>query len=98
MTRDYQGRGARLLRVAVGFFVLLTCLRVWTVPPRWAEPALAQIPDSGLQRKEMLDEARRTNELLSDIKRLLQEHTFNVTVVGADKQSPPPAKAGGGGL
>jgi len=38
-----------------------------------APSAAAQIPDSGLQRKELLDEVRRTNELLARILERLEK-------------------------
>jgi len=55
------------------------------------EPAQAQLPDPALQRVRMLEEARRTNELLAEIKALLEKHTFNVRMQGADN----PADADG---
>ena len=70
----------------VAFFVLLTCLRIWLGPFPLLERAEAQIPDAGLQRKQLVDEARRTNELLSDIKRILETQTLHVRLQGADNQ------------
>ena len=70
----------------VVFFVVLTCLRIWIGPFPLLERAEAQIPDAGLQRKQLMDEARRTNELLSDIKRILETQTLQVRLQGADNQ------------
>ncbi len=84
---SYQRRKRRLLRGAIGLFLLLTCIRVWVGPEPIVEPAQAQIPDSGLQCKLLLEEARRTNQLLSDIKRLLKTETLNVRIQGADNQA-----------
>lgn len=82
---QYQKR--RLLRNAIIAFVVLTCLRVWIGPVALLEPARAQIPDGGMQRKLLLDEARRSNQLLSEIKQILKTHTFNVRIEGADNQA-----------
>jgi hypothetical protein len=75
--------------------VLAICVRVALGPISNLNQAQAQIPDSGLQRKQLLDEAKRTNQLLTEIKQLLTSHTFNVRVQGADNQerggAPPTA-------
>jgi hypothetical protein len=65
-------------------FLLLTCLRVWAGGPSVLPRAEAQIPDAGLQRKMLLDEAAKTNALLAEIKQVLQAQTLNVRVIGAD--------------
>lgn len=80
-SQPHRGRLAR--HVLVGF-VLLSCLRVWTGPLELGNPAQAQIPDSGAQRKRLLEAAQRTNQLLSEIKQVLTSHTLNVRVLGAD--------------
>ena len=49
--------------------------------------AMAQIPDSGLQRKEMLAEQQRTNSLLDAVLQYLRTQTLKVKVVGTDKQA-----------
>jgi len=76
--------GSRWLNRLVSAFVLLTCLRVWLGPTPILESAYGQIPDAGLQRKQILDEARLTNQLLSDIKGILQAGTLHVRLEGAD--------------
>ena len=70
-------------------FVLLTCLRVWLAPAGAVEPVQAQIPDAGAQRRQQVDEARLTNQLLSDIKRILESGTLHVRLEGADNPSEP---------
>ncbi len=83
----YAGpRQNRLVNRVVTLLVALTCLRVWLGPFPLLERAEAQIPDAGLQRKQILDEARRSNELLSDIKRILESQTLHVRLEGADNQ------------
>ena len=81
-----QPRQNRIVDRLVTFFVVLTCLRIWLGPFPLLERAEAQIPDAGLQRKQILDEARHTNELLSDIKRILESQTLHVRLEGADNQ------------
>ncbi|MFQ5590045.1 MAG: hypothetical protein ACE5HE_02670 [Phycisphaerae bacterium] len=66
--------------------VLMTFLRLWVGPADLDRRAQAQIPDSGMQRKLMLEELRRTNQLLMEIKQILASGTFNVRVEGADNK------------
>lgn len=86
---------ARWVRVVVGVFLLLTCVRAWVGHETTASRVHAQIPDSGLQRKQLLEEARRTNQLLSDIKRVLETGTLNVRLRSADNQADKPSNARG---
>ena len=81
-----QPRSHRFLDRLVVFFVILTCLRIWLGPLPLLERAEAQIPDAGLQRKQLVEQAQRTNELLSDIKRILETQTLHVRLQGADNQ------------
>lgn len=81
-----QPRSHRFVDRLVVFFVILTCFRIWLGPFPLLERAEAQIPDAGLQRKQLVDEARRSNELLSDIKRILETQTLHVHLEGADNQ------------
>jgi hypothetical protein len=76
-----------LLRTAVSVFLLATCLRIWLGPFSILPEAYGQIPDAGLQRKLILEEAIRTNQLLTEIKTLLAERTLNVRIQGADNSS-----------
>jgi len=78
---------SRFLRCALGVLVLMTCLRVWLGPLSILERAEAQLPDPALQRKQVIEEAQRTNLLLSDIKRILETQTLNVRLQGADNPS-----------
>jgi hypothetical protein len=81
-----ERRQNRFVNRLVTLFVALTCLRIWLGPFPLLERAEAQIPDAGLQRKQILDEAKHTNELLSDIKRILESQTLHVRLEGADNQ------------
>ena len=84
MSTVSQPHRGRLVRHALVLFVALSCLRAWLGPTGLSDRAEAQIPDSGTQRKALLEETRRTNQLLSDIKQILTSGTLNVTVKGAD--------------
>jgi hypothetical protein len=81
-----EPRQNRFVNRLVTLFVALTCLRIWLGPFPLLERAEAQIPDAGLQRKQILEEAKHTNELLSDIKRILESQTLHVRLEGADNQ------------
>ncbi len=78
----------------ISLLVVLTCIRVWIGPAAFVDQAQAQIPDSGLQRRLLLKEARRTNELLTEIRQLLKDHTLNVRIRGADNQTGKPGTPG----
>ena len=91
-----ESRNRRILRAGGWLLAGATILKVWWAPAPWETPAVAQIPDSGLQRKLLIDEARRTNDLLSDIRRILEKSTINVRIQGADNpdDAAPPARGG----
>ena len=89
----WRRRPWSFVRGAIALFIGLTCLQVWVGPDSLVEPARAQIPDSGLQRKQLLDETRRTNQLLSEIVQILRERTLNVRVLSADERAGTPVRA-----
>ncbi len=92
MDKKTTRQGSMFWRTVIGLGVLLTAIRVWTGPVPLIEPASAQIPDSGLQRQQLLDETRRTNQLLQEIKKILDTGTLNVRFPGADNPSDAPEK------
>ncbi len=86
-TQCNQGKpGQRWIQRLVTGFVLLTCLRVWLGPIPVLERAYGQIPDAGMQRKLILEQAQLTTQHLSDIKRILEAGTLHVRLDGADNQ------------
>jgi len=85
--RNETGALRFILRAAGCFLVLATCLRVWIGPLPILPAAYGQIPDAGMQRKLILEEAVRTNLLLTEIKTMLAERTLNVRIHGADEAS-----------
>jgi hypothetical protein len=78
----------RWLRYGLVAFIGLSCLRVWLAPAGvdGSAHAQVQIPDSLAQRTALLAEARRTNQLLSDIKEILSSGRLNVVCKGADNK------------
>lgn len=68
-------------------FLVLTCLRVWTGPAPMLEKAQAQIPDAGLQRKQLVEGVQQNTQVLREIRQILGEGTLNVRIQGAD--NPP---------
>lgn len=83
-------------RALLAVFIMVTCLRIWMGPMTLIETAHAQIPDSGLQRQLLLEEVRKTNQILSEIKQFLERHPFNVEKEGADNpaRSAPSGRGG----
>lgn len=79
MSKD---RAKRLLVTAV---IVATLCRVWLGPITVERTVLAQIPDAGAQRNEVIAEIRKTNQLLGSIADLLEKRTLNVRVMPADK-------------
>ena len=84
MMIGYQRQKHGLITLALVGLLVATSLRVWLGPLTLTATAQAQIPDSGLQLKQIIDEVRRTNALLVEIKQLLVSRTFNVRIEGAD--------------
>ncbi len=71
----------------LGFsFLLLTCLKVWLSPVDVIQPAVAQIPNSGKQRFDMLAELKRVNQQLSELISVVRTHTIKVRMDGADNK------------
>lgn len=57
--------------------------------------AQAQIPDSGAQRREMIDELRQIERRLEEVGRVLRTEVLKVRVIGTDtdkKPADPPAR------
>lgn len=96
MSRSCYWPATRWVRAAVITVAVLTVMRVWLGPVDLVQPAFAQLPDSGLQRKHILEETRRTNELLERILNTLETRTFNVRIEDADKKFADPVRRRGG--
>jgi hypothetical protein len=92
MNKNTRRQESKYMRMVIGLGAVLTVIRVWTGPVLLIEQASAQIPDSGPQRKQLLDETRRTNQLLQEIKQILDTGTLHVRFPGADNPSDAPIK------
>ena len=74
-------------RILVILFLAATCWKVWLGDPQVLPIAAAQIPDSGMQRKVLIDEIRKTNQLITQLAATMKTHTFKVRIEGTDKQA-----------
>jgi len=72
-------------RTVVTIIALVTLIKVWAGPITITQEAMAQIPNSGKQRIQLLEQAKRTNQLLTEIKKILSHDTLKVHWEGADK-------------
>ena len=94
---DQTGRVDRYTRVILTIIAgLLTVIAIElavvteaTSLPR----ATAQIPDTGLQRKQMVDEQRITNQRLSALLKHLKEGSVKVRIDQDDKAQDTPPRA-----
>ncbi len=78
-------RGTRLLLTALTVLLAVIAVELWAARPPLVREAQAQIPDSGLQRNVLIDEARRTNKLLEEILDHLQNKPVKVKSADTDK-------------
>ena len=85
MSTTFKRPRRRIVRMLVAGVLAATCARVWLGPGEFLPRAVAQIPDSGLQRKKMVDELARINHLLGQIHHTLRTRTIKVRVEGTDK-------------
>ncbi len=79
--RTYWGR------TIIAIIAIVTLIKVWVGPITIPQEAMAQVPDSGKQRILLLEQAKRTNQLLAEIKQILAKDTLKVQWEGADKPS-----------
>lgn len=82
MTFDRSAR--RLLIILIGLLAIIA-VELAVLRPGPGPQAVAQIPDTGLQRKQLIDETRRTNELLEQIRDHLRHKTVKVALEQSDK-------------
>lgn len=82
-------------RIIVILFLAATCWKVWIGDPHLLPIASAQIPDSGMQRKVLIDEIRKTNQLITQLAATMKTHTFKVRIEGTDKQATTKRSVGG---
>ncbi|HNO77494.1 MAG TPA: hypothetical protein PKN33_05480 [Phycisphaerae bacterium] len=85
MTVQTKRRNRQFLRVLLGAVLVATCVKVWFGPVTAMPTAQAQIPNAGNQRLQLVNEVRKSNELLAQIALILKSQTLKVEVQGTDK-------------
>ncbi len=78
-------RATRLFQWAVVILLGLIAAALWDGRPSLLPQAAAQIPDTALQRKQMIDEQRVTNELLARILKHLETRPIKTRAMSADE-------------
>lgn len=77
-------RSARLFRIAVVALLAIIALALWDDRPSMLSQAVGQIPDTAMQRKQMVDEQRITNQLLARILKHLETKPIKTRAAGTD--------------
>jgi len=78
-----QRHFSTLLAVIAGLLILVVIELAMLLSPG-LPAAQAQVPDSGLQRKQIVDAIERTNEKLDTLNKLLRTQVLKVRVVSTD--------------
>jgi len=68
-------------------FLAITIWKVWFGSVDVLPKAIAQIPDSALQRKQLISAVNRSNELLAQLDQTLKTQTLKVQLTGTDNKS-----------
>jgi len=87
MSTTFEASRRRTVRLLVAGVLAATCARVWLDPGEVVPRASAQIPDAGLQRRELVEEVRRSNRLLEQVLHTLKSETIQVRLDGTDNTS-----------
>lgn len=90
-------RLTRYLLIAIAMLLAVIAVELWSGRPSMLPAARAQIPDSGSQRFALLEEARRTNDLLSQILDHLRTKPMKVRMEGTDDPDKARRRPGDGG-
>ncbi len=94
MIESMNARWLRWLLTAVAVFLGVIAVELSVLMGPLVPRVNAQIPDSGLQRKELLEAQRQTNAKLDSILQHLRTQPIKVKVVSTDKETkrtPKPA-------
>ena len=87
MNDSTNARWLRIWLSAITLLLAIIAIELSAVMGPIESRAWAQIPDSGLQRKQMVDAQERSNSILEGILQHLRSQTIKVKVVGTDKDS-----------
>ncbi len=74
----------RRVLCVIAVLLAVVAVELWQASPSMLPRAEAQLPDSALQRNNIMREARKTNALLSDILEHLRSKPIKVAVDGTD--------------
>ena len=85
-TNPTTGRSIRILLTVIAVLLSVIALELWQMSPSMLPAVHAQIPDSGMQRNQQIEECRRTNALLSDILEHLRTKAIKVEMQRTDKK------------
>jgi hypothetical protein len=81
-------RFTRGLLAVIAVLLAVIAVELWQGRPSMLPTAMAQIPDSGAQRYQMIDEAVKTNKFLADILDHLRTKSIKVQDVGETTDKP----------
>jgi hypothetical protein len=87
-------RFTRLILTALTVLLTIIAIELWVGRPGSLPVANAQIPDTGYQRQQIVEETRKTNELLGRILEQLKSKPIQVRIV-ADEMKDSGAARGG---
>ncbi len=79
-------RSPRPWNVIFGVLLVATFVKAWAPQEPVLSVAQAQVSNPAEQRRQLVAQARRTNELLSDIKQILESGKLHVRVEATDNQ------------
>lgn len=85
-------RFTRHMLVVLSVLMAIIAVELWVAAPSGTPAAVAQIPDTGLQRQELIVEARRTNELLERIAQHLETKRIKVSLPTDDTKASRPSR------
>lgn len=86
-------RATRRLLSVIAVLLAVLIVELWALRPETAPAAHAQIPDTGLQRQQIVEEQRRTNELLSAMLEHLRTQAVKVRVESSEKPAATAKRA-----
>lgn len=78
-------RFTRMILTALTLLLAIIAVELWAFAPDTTHRASAQIPDTGMQRKLIVDETKRTNELLEQILDHLETKPIRVHLIADEK-------------
>lgn len=87
-------RFTRFVLIAITVLLTVIAIELWGGRPGLVPAAHAQIPDSGLQRRQMTAELVKTNSLLERILKHLETKPIKVKIEAPDKSAGRPVKSG----